>query len=298
MARGTGLSMVGLFLLLGFACGPSSASPAAGVINVVAAENFWGSIAAQLGGSAASVQSVVTDPNTDPHEYESSTNDARAFADARLVILNGAGYDAWGKKLLDANPSPYRQVLDVAQTLGLKVGDNPHFWYSPAYVERVADSITARYKSIDPGAASFFDQKRTDFTAALQPYTAEIGNIRQKYSATPMGATESIFVYMASALGLTLTTPDAFMNAVAEGTDPAASAVVTFQNQISANQIKVLVYNDQTATAVTTNVKALAAARYIPSVGVSETLLPQNVTFQDWQLKQLKSLEAALSSTS
>ena len=103
---------------------------------------------------------------------------------------------------------------------------------------------------------------------------------------------------MASALGLNLTTPDEFMNAVAEGTDPPASAVVTFQNQISANQIKVLIYNVQTATAVTTNVKALAAAHQIPSAGVSETLVPEKATFQDWQLKQLKSLEAALSSNS
>jgi zinc/manganese transport system substrate-binding protein len=278
------------------ACGTSGVASPAGVINVVAAENFWGSIAGQLGGSKAAVQSVVSDPNTDPHEYESSTNDARAFADASLVILNGAGYDAWGKKLLDANPNAHRQVLDVSRMLGLTVGDNPHFWYNPAYVERVADSITAAYKSIDSADATYFDQRRVEVTTALQPYTAEIGTIRQKYAATPIGATESVFVYMASALGLNLTTPGEFMNAVAEGIDPPASAVVTFQNQISANRIKALIYNVQTATAVTTNVKALAATHNIPSVGVSETLLPENATFQDWQLKQLKSVEAALSS--
>jgi zinc/manganese transport system substrate-binding protein len=294
-AVGLGAALAVLLSLAG-ACRTSSVASPTGVINVIAAENFWGSIAGQLGGSRAAVQSVVSDPNTDPHEYESSTNDARAFADASLVILNGAGYDAWGRKLLDANPNVHRQVLDVAQMLGLTVGDNPHFWYNPAYVERVADRITAAYKSIDSADASYFDQKRVELTTALQPYTAEIGSIRQKYAATPIGATESIFVYMASALGLNLTTPGEFMNAVAEGTDPPASAVVTFQNQISANQIKALIYNVQTATAMTTNVKALAAAHNIPSVGVSETLLPENATFQDWQLKQLKSLEAALSS--
>ena len=297
MVKAVGLA-AGLAALVSLAgaCGTSGAASPTGVINVVAAENFWGSIARQLGGSKAAVQSVVSDPNTDPHEYESSTNDARAFADASLVILNGAGYDAWGKKLLDANPNAHRQVLDVARMLGLRVGDNPHFWYNPAYVERVADSITAAYKSIDSADASYFDQRRVELTTALQPYTAEIGTIRQKYAATPIGATESIFVYMAAALGLNLTTPGEFMNAVAEGTDPPASAVVTFQNQISANRIKALIYNVQTATAVTTNVKALAATHNIPSVGVSETLLPESATFQDWQLKQLKSLEAALSS--
>jgi zinc/manganese transport system substrate-binding protein len=290
-------AVLGLFVLIA-GCGSAVTSGGPpGVVNVVAGENFWGSIATQLGGSKVSVQSVVTDPNADPHEYESSANDARAFAEASLVILNGAGYDDWGGKLLDANPSSGRHVLTVADLLAKKVGDNPHFWYSPDYVARVADAITAQYRSIDSADAGYFDQRRAEFTTALQPYTDEIGKLRLKYAGTPIGATESIFVYLAAALGLNLTTPPEFMDAVAEGNDPSASAVVEFQDQITANQIKVLVYNVQTTTAVTTNVRALAASHHIPSVGVSETLLPENATFQDWQLKQLASLEEALKST-
>jgi zinc/manganese transport system substrate-binding protein len=284
-------------LLLSAACGaPSVPGGSSGAINVIAAENFWGNIALQLGGSKVNVQSVVSDPNADPHEYESSANDARAFAEAKLVILNGAGYDDWGNKLLAANPASGRQVLNLADLLGKKVGDNPHFWYNPDFVVKVADSITAQYKTIDSAGASYFDQRRADFATALRPYTDEIANIKQKYSGTPVGATESIFVYMAASLGLVLTTPVEFMDAVAEGNDPPASAVVEFQNQISDNQIKVLVYNVQTSTAVTTNIKALAASHDVPSVGVSETLLPENLSFQDWQVNQLKSLEVALSS--
>jgi zinc/manganese transport system substrate-binding protein len=286
-------------VVLGFAgqaCaggGPAQGGP----LQVIAAEGFWGNIAQQVGGSKVMVQAVVTDPNADPHEYESSANDARAFADAGLVILNGAGYDDWGKKLLAANQATGRHVLNLADLLGKKVGDNPHFWYNPDYVVRAADSITAQYKSIDSAGASYFDQRRADFATALGPYSSEIATIKAKYSGTPAGATESIFVYLAAALGLNLTTPVEFMDAVAEGNDPPAPAVVEFQNQISGNQIKVLVYNVQTTTAVTTNIKSLAASHHVPTVGVSETLMPDNLTFQDWQLKQLKNLEAALSST-
>ena len=283
-------------LLLLTACGTTSASGSAS-INVVAGENFWGSIATQLGGSKVSVQSVVTDPNADPHEYESSTSDARAFAEARLVILNGAGYDDWGQKLLDANPASGRQVMTVAGLLGKKNGDNPHFWYQPDYVSKVADKITAGYKSIAPADASYFDQQRSQLTANFQPYLNEIATIRQKYPNVAIGSTESIFVYMATALGLNLTTPVEFMEAVAEGNDPPADSVVAFQNQISSRQIKVLVYNVQTSTAVTTNIKDLATSHHIPNVGVSETLQPENLTFQDWQLKQLKTLEQAFAST-
>jgi zinc/manganese transport system substrate-binding protein len=279
--------------LLLAACGTTTAAPSA-TINVVAGENFWGSIASQLGGSKVSVQSVVTDPNADPHEYESSTNDARAFAEAKLVILNGAGYDVWGKKLLDANPANNRRVLDIAEMLGKKEGDNPHFWYDPGYVSRVADRITAEYKAIDSADGSFFDQQRSELTVKFQPYVNEIGTIKQNYGGTAVGATESIFQYMATATALNITTPVEFMNAVAEGNDPPANAVATFQEQISRNQIKVLVYNVQTSTAVTTNIKSLAASHHIPTVGVSETLQPENLTFQDWQAKQLRALEAAL----
>ncbi|TMB45152.1 MAG: ABC transporter substrate-binding protein [Chloroflexi bacterium] len=296
MQRWSGIAVAFLFVVAS-ACGNSAAGQST-TINVVAGENFWGSLAIQLGGAKVNVQSVVTDPNADPHEYESSANDARAFAEAKLVILNGAGYDAWGQKLLDANPASNRAVFTIAELLGKKEGDNPHFWYNPAYVVQVADKITAEYKTIDASDASYFDQKRSDFTKALQPYNSEIATIKQKYAGVPIGATESIFVYMATALGLNLTTPEEFMNAVAEGNDPPADTVAAFQNQISGNQIKVLVYNVQTSTSVTTNIKTLATAHHIANVGVSETLQPENLTFQDWQLKQLKGLEAALSSSS
>ena len=278
------------------ACGGLSPAAQSGAINVVAGENFWGSIATQLGGTHAVVQSVVTDPNADPHEYESSTQDARAFADANLVVLNGAGYDDWGRKLLDANPSAGRHVLTVADLLGKKVGDNPHFWYSPDYVAKVADAITAQYKSIDPTDTTYFDQQRAQLTGAFQPYLNEIAAIKQRYRDTPVGSTESIFVYMAAALGLNLVSPPEFMDAVAEGNDPPAGSVVAFQDQVSSRQIKLLVYNVQTVTAVTTNLKDLASRHRIPTVGVSETLQPASLSFQQWQLTQLLRIDQALRS--
>jgi len=266
------------------------------LISVVAGENFWGSLATQLGGSRVSVHSVVTDPNADPHEYESSTDDARAFADADLVVLNGAGYDDWGQKLLDANSSSHRRVLNIAQLLGRKPGDNPHFWYNPDYVLTVADRITAEYKTIDSANASYFDQQRVALTLALKPYTDRIAEIRARYAGAPIGSTESIFVYMAAALGLNLISPPEFMNAVAEGTDPPASAVATFHDQVAGRQIRLLVYNIQASSALTTSLKQLAQQQGIPSVGVTETLQPVGATFQDWQTAQLTALEAALAS--
>lgn len=284
-------------LLLAVACGGPGSVGAGGTVEVVAGENFWGDIASQLGGSHAHVQSVVTDPNADPHEYESNTVDARAFAAANVVILNGAGYDDWARKLLDANPSSGRMVLDVASLLGKKSGDNPHFWYDPDYVIRVADQITAELKATDSSDASYFDGQRSAFTTSLAPYERRLTEIKQKFGGVPIGSTESIFVYMARYLGLQLISPPEFMQAVAEGNDPPADTVVTFHDQIAQGSIKVLVYNLQTATAVTTNLRIEAAQRSIPVVGVSETLQPISASFQEWQDSQLIALENALSAS-
>jgi zinc/manganese transport system substrate-binding protein len=289
-------AMVALLVASASACANSGSAGGSGAVQVVAGENFWGDIASQLGGSRASVQSVVTDPNADPHEYESNTNDARAFATAGLVILNGAGYDDWGQKLLSANPSPSRKVLNVADLLGKKSGDNPHFWYDPDFVIKVADEITAEYRSIDAADSSYFDQRRSAFTTSLQPYVGRLAEIKQKFSGVPVGATESIFVYLAGYLGLSLISPAEFMQAVAEGNDPPAETVVTFQDQIAHRAIKVLVYNVQTATAVTTNLRIAATEQSIPVVGFSETLQPVTASFQEWQDSQLIALENALNS--
>jgi zinc/manganese transport system substrate-binding protein len=292
------LVAVGLASFLLAACSAGSARGSAGsvdsVIHVVAGENFWGSIASQLGGPHAEVQSVVSDPNADPHEYESSANDARAMANANLVIVNGAGYDGWAAKLLQANPNSARRVLVVADLLGKKQGDNPHFWYGPDYVMKVTDAITAAYKTIDSADAAYFDDQRSAFATALQPYMQRLADIRQRFAGVPVGATESIFVYLADYLGLDLISPPEFMQSVAEGNDPPADTVVTFQNQIAQRAIKVLVYNVQTATAVTTNLKTSAAQHSIPVVGISETLQPDTASFQEWQVSQLVALENAL----
>src|SRR5947209_15280441 len=196
------LSLAALAGLTLAACGIPAAGTPSGTLQVIAGENFWGSIAAQLGGTHVSVTSIVTNPNTDPHDYESSATDARAFATADYVVLNGAGYDDWGQKLLSANPSQNRKVFTVAELLNKKAGDNEHFWYNPDWVEKVADRITADYQALDPANAGYFSQQREALRTALKPYHDTIARIRAAHSGAAVGATESIFVYLGQALGL------------------------------------------------------------------------------------------------
>src|SRR5277367_3205129 len=193
---------------------------AARTVDVVAAENFWGSIAAQLGGTHADVQSVIVNPNVDPHSYEPEPSDARAFAGAKLAIVNGIGYDQWASQLLAADGSSGRVVVDVGDVLGLHEGDNPHQWYSPASVNRVVAAITAAYVRLDPGDKAYFErQERTFETKRLARYHALIREIRRRYHGVSVGYSESIFAPLGQALGLHLATPYSFAKAVAEGSE-------------------------------------------------------------------------------
>jgi zinc/manganese transport system substrate-binding protein len=240
------------------------------------------------------VTSVVTDPNADPHNYETSSADAREFADADYVVLNGAGYDAWAARLIRGNASLKRKVLTIADLLGKREGDNPHFWYDPDYVTKVADQVTADLKSIDPSDTAYFDAQRSAFGTAMRPSHARLDAIKGKFAGTPVASTETIFVYLADYLGLTVLSPTEFMNAVAEGNDPPAPSVAAFQDLLSKRQAKVLVYNKQTSSEVTTNLEKLATNQGIPVIGVTETIQPPDTTYEEWLGAELIDLQNAL----
>jgi zinc/manganese transport system substrate-binding protein len=282
----------------GCSTSPKATTAAGGstVINVVAAENFWGSLAQQLGGSHVKVTSIIDNPDADPHDYEPTAADGRAIAAAQLVIINGVGYDAWATKLADTNKTSALTVLTVGDLVGAKDGDNPHRWYNPDNVRQVIDQITADYKKADPADASFFDsQHSTVLNTNLKAYFDTIDQIKANYANTPVGASESIFAMLSPALGLNLLTPPGFLTAISEGSDPTAQDKATIDNQIKTKQIKVYVYNSQNATPdVQAQVDAAKAAG-IPVTTITETLTPAGASFQEWQVAQLNNLKQALS---
>jgi zinc/manganese transport system substrate-binding protein len=286
------VALVTAALLTG--CGGISSASTTG-IRVVAAENFWGSIATQIAGNQASVQSIIVDPAQDPHSYEPTANDARTLATSRLAIVNGVGYDPWAPKLLAANPDSNRIVLNVGDLFGLREGDNPHRWYDPADVDTVARTIATDLTKLDPEHASdYAHQLHTFETTNLKPYRQLIAQIKSRYGGTPVGASESIFALLAPALGLDLLTPNSFMKAISEGTEISAQDTITTEQQITGHQIKVWIYNAQNATPQIQRLNSLARANHIPIATVTETLTPRNATFEQWQVAQLQGIESAL----
>jgi zinc/manganese transport system substrate-binding protein len=290
------LILLALLALLAGGCGGGGASAADdGKLNVVAAENFWGSIAAQLGGAQVAVTSVIDNPAADPHDYEPTSADAQAFAESQVAIVNGIGYDEWASKLLAASPDSGREEITVGDVVGLENGDNPHQWYSPASVHRVIDAIVAAYEEAIPGKALYFQQQKARFEGAgLAEYERLIAGIKSRYGGTPVGASESIFEPLAPALGLRLLTPRGFMAAVSEGAEATPAEKAAGNEQIEDGQIDLWVYNSQNATPDVKRLNEAAEAAGIPTATVTETMTPAGATFEQWMVAELRGIEAAL----
>jgi zinc/manganese transport system substrate-binding protein len=276
----------------------SGAGASGGVIEVAAAENFWGSIASQVGGIHVHVTSIITNPNADPHSYEPTPADGRTVASARLVIVNGVGYDPWASKLLGADAGG-RAVLDVGDLLGLKEGDNPHRWYDPSDVRAFVSAYVTALSRDDPPAAGYFRSRQVWFdSVALRPFDELVAQIKAGYSGTPVGASESIFSLLAPALGLRVLTPYSFLQAISEGTDVSAADKTTIDDQIRTHQIRIYVYNSQNTTPdVQVQLKECQTA-HIPTATITETLTPAAATYQQWQTDQLRGILTALNRAS
>jgi zinc/manganese transport system substrate-binding protein len=297
-------STLALALVLVSACATSVHSKTTDLqgvpLHVVAAENFWGSIASQLGGSKVEVTSIITNPDTDPHDYDPSAADARSISSAAVVIENGIGYDPWVSKLLAATgEGPAQHVINVGTVVGVADGGNPHRWYNPGDVDTVIAAITTAYQAADPTDAAYFTaQEHTFETVGLASYHAIISQIKATYAGTPVGASESIFAMMAPALGLNLLTPATFLRAISEGTDPTSADKQTIDKQIKTHAIKVYVYNSQNATPDVQEQVDAAKAAGISVTTITETLSPATATFQSWQVSELRSLQTALAQAS
>jgi len=263
---------------------------------VVAAENFYADVVGQIAGDHVTITSIISDPNVDPHEYETNARDAAAVAQASLVVMNGLGYDDFVTRLMKASPNPARKVIVVQALTGHRDGDNPHVWYDPSTMPTVAQAVTDALTQVDPTDARSFHGWLGLFQRSLRPLTDKIAALRARYSGAPVAVTEPVFGYMAAAVGLRVLTPEAFQRAVEDGDEPPASAIAQMDDQLRTHQVKVLLYNIQTVTPITTKVQQRARQLGIPVVGVSETE-PLGKSYVQWMLAQLDALDASLAGT-
>jgi zinc/manganese transport system substrate-binding protein len=270
----------------------TTAHAGASKVAVVAAENFYGDVAQQIGGDRVSVISILSNPNQDPHLFEASPSVVREIAAAQVIVYNGAGYDPWMTRLLDVTPRAGRAAIVAAGLMNKKNGDNPHLWYDPATMPTVAGAIAAALSATDPGSKDAYSAQLKAFLASLQPLNKKIAEIGAKYAGTTVTATEPVFGYMAAALHLTLLN-QSFQLAVMNNTEPSARDIAGFERDLTTHKARVMFYNSQASDDIVQHLVALARASNIPVVGVTETC-PPGLTYQKWMQAQLDEAEAAL----
>jgi len=261
-------------------------------ITIVAAENFYGEVAKDIGGPHVSVANILSNPNQDPHLFEADPSTARLVSRADIAIENGASYDPWMNRLLAASPNPHRTAIVAADLLGRKAGDDPHLWYDPATMPALAKALATDLARRDPANADAYRDRLEAFTISLRPLTAKIAELRSAHAGTAVSATEPVFGYMARALGLDMHN-HRFQLATMNDTEPSPSAMAMFENDLRTRAVKALLYNSQVTNDTTKRLLNIATSSGVPVVGVSETM-PAGGNYVTWMIGQLEALQAAL----
>jgi zinc/manganese transport system substrate-binding protein len=284
-----------LLIALAFAAavGNTDVSAQTAPVAVVAAENVYGDIAEQIGGDAVKVVSLINNPAQDPHLFEASPATARALAGAQIVIANGADYDAWLDRLLQASPRPDRVVINIATLMGRKPGDNPHLWYDPATMPAFAKALAVALEKADPAHAADYKSRLGSVLASLKSIDDRVAAMRAKYKGQPVTATEPVFGPMLDAIGL-VSRNQRFQLAMMNDTEPSAQDLAAFETDLKQRKVKALISNTQVSEALSQRLTAIAKDANVPVVGVTETL-PPGKHFQDWVLAELDALDTALS---
>jgi zinc/manganese transport system substrate-binding protein len=303
-ARAAVAAVGSTLLLAGCGAGPASGPVTASgdpsrcpgeQVHVVVSVAQWGDLVRGLGGDCASVTTVLASSTADPHDYEPTPGDIAAFTGADVVVVNGAGYDSWAVKAADT----LDRAPDIvsADEVAAQPGGNPHLWYSPEAVQKVAKAVTAELAERSPKAAGYFAEQAAKAQADLAPYLSEIATAKEAARGRSYAATEPVFDLMAAALGLTDRTPSGYQRAVSNESDPAPGDLTAFEKALADRSVDVLVVNTQTSGHVPDQLRAAAEKAGVPVVEVTESPPPGAGSFVAWQVGQLQELSAALGRT-
>lgn len=291
-----GLVVAGLVVS---ACGSVSATaasaPKSGVINAIGAENEYANVLAQIGGKYVHVSSILNNPNTDPHTYESSPSVAQEVSAAQLIVQNGVGYDTFMNKVESASPSSSRKVIVVQNVLGLPTNTpNPHLWYDPKTMPAVAQVMATRLASLQPSHAPYFRANLAKFNASLQPWLAAIASFKARYPGTTAATTEPVADYLLTAMGINNRTPFAFQADIMNGVDPAPQDITLENEFFTRHQVKMFCYNQQVVSNLTASIRQNAQHNDVPIVGMYETMPTPGYNYQTWMLAEVNAIKKAV----
>jgi zinc/manganese transport system substrate-binding protein len=273
----------------------SADGSAARAIIAIGAENEYADVIGQIGGPYVRVSSVLNNPNTDPHTFESSPSVAELVSTAQLIVQNGVGYDTFMNKVESASPDAKRKVITVQTLLGLPDSTpNPHLWYSPKTMPAVAEAVATDLAELDPSRSSYFAAKAKAFDNSLRPWLGAIAAFKKKYNGVPVATTEPVADYMLQAIGADNLTPFGMQADIMNGVDPSPEDISLQDSLFTGHKVKVFVYNQQVVDSLTSSFRTTAQKEGIPVVGVYETMPVPGYEYQTWMLAEVDAIQKAV----
>ncbi|WJD53839.1 metal ABC transporter solute-binding protein, Zn/Mn family [Bifidobacterium catenulatum] len=262
------------------ACGSGqSTSEKNGTIEVAASVNQWGTVAKALGGDNVNVTSIINSTNVDAHDYEPTTSDIAKLQKAQVIIVNGAGYDAWAVK---AAQTANATIVNAAEIGGVNDGENPHVWFSADVRKAVAQAITEAYEQADAAKKNDFDKMNDQWTAEENNVESKITEVKQKTDGLAYAATESVASYLAEDMGLADATPSGYARATANESEPTPTDIKQFTDALKAGEIKLLVVNTQEESELTGKITDAAKSVEVPMVELTEQMPEQYDSLTAW----------------
>ncbi|MFR9213673.1 MAG: metal ABC transporter solute-binding protein, Zn/Mn family [Bifidobacterium catenulatum] len=262
------------------ACGSGqSTSEKNGTIEVAASVNQWGTVAKALGGDNVNVTSIINSTNVDAHDYEPTTSDIAKLQKAQVIIVNGAGYDAWAVK---ATQTANATIVNAAEVGGVNDGENPHVWFSADVRKAVAQAITEAYEQADAAKKNDFDKMNDRWTAEENNVESKIAKVKQKTDGLAYAATESVASYLAEDMGLADATPSGYARATANESEPTPTDIKQFTDALKAGEIKLLVVNTQEESELTDKITDAAKSVEVPMVELTEQMPEQYDSLTAW----------------
>lgn len=262
------------------ACGSGqSTSEKNGTIEVAASVNQWGTVAKALGGDNVNVTSIINSTNVDAHDYEPTTSDIAKLQKAQVIIVNGAGYDAWAVK---AAQTANAIIVNAAEIGGVNDGENPHVWFSADVRKAVAQAITEAYEQADAAKKNDFDKMNDQWAAEENNVESKIAEVKQKTDGLAYAATESVASYLAEDIGLADATPSGYARATANESEPTPTDIKQFTDALKAGEIKLLVVNTQEGSELTGKITDAAKSVEVPMVELTEQMPEQYDSLTAW----------------
>ncbi|ASR01771.1 zinc ABC transporter substrate-binding protein [Gordonia rubripertincta] len=280
---------------------------------VVTSTNVWGAVASAVAGDKATVTSVYTNTEGDPHEFEPSAADTATIADADILVMNGGHYDAYMEQAAKSSGATVVDAYALTRSDDHDAHDhdaddhsaddhaehdhgdeNEHVFYDLPVVAEVADKVADALAEQDPANAETYRANAKTFTTGIDELRGEVAGIRKAHDGTKVAQTEPLAGYLLTEAGLVDAAPAGFTQAVEEGQSPSAADRAAMQDLLASRGAAVLIYNVQAVDPVTQAMLDVAKSAKVPVVEFTETL-PDGVTdYLVWQRAQVDALAAAL----